>query len=101
MTQELFSGAPIGPAQTLVTGWYDSSVHPETGAFALVPDDGSLDALIGEIVQVQYAGVVVFAYVLQAAALPDGTQFALARRAFAGMTRLSFETVPAAVVAVA
>lgn len=101
VTQELFFGAPSGVSQQLAVGWYDAALHSETGAFAVVPADDTQDDLIGEIVSVTFASRTVFAYVITAATLPAGMQFALARRAFAGMARLSLEAVLADVVPVA
>ena len=100
VAQDLFSGSPVDVEVVLQVGWYDTSVHDELGSFACVPDDGTMDALIGEIVRVSYATREVFAYVLQAVALPDGTQFALTRRTFMAIATPSAEVVAAKVVAV-
>lgn len=105
VTQELFFGVPDGAAQTLRVGWYDSSVHPETGAFALVSTDAmainsALEELIGEIVVVSFATLRVFACVLQDATLPAGTDLALYRRAYAALSRLNRNPITASVAAV-
>lgn len=89
--QRMLGGSPIAPAQTLTVGWHDSSVDPESGSFALVDVTAGLDDLIGEIVRVSYGQRVVFAYVLKAASLT--VAFSLTRRTYAGLARLSIETI--------
>jgi hypothetical protein len=98
VTQELFAGSPLGEAQTLECGWYDTSVNIESGAFALVQTGAGLDDLIGEIVQVTNGALSVFVYVLQAAAIP--TPFGLARRAWMAIALPSSESIECQVVPV-
>lgn len=92
-SQELFAGSPIGAAQVLDTGWYDTSVHIESGAFALVAAGAGLDDLIGEIVQVVNPGngLKALVYVMQAASIP--TSFAIARRAWMAIARPSITSL--------
>jgi hypothetical protein len=101
MAQQLFMGQPTSTPAQMVVGWYDSSVHPESGSFALVQTGAGLDDLIGEIIGVTFNRRTVYAYVLQAATLPDAQMLALARRAYAGLYRLSLEQITAAVAPVA
>lgn len=91
LTQEKFYGLPVSAPQSLECGWHDTSVNPESGAFALVQQNAGLDDLIGEIVRVAYGSKMVYVYVLQAAAIP--TQFSLYRRAWLGLGRLSLESL--------
>lgn len=100
VTQEIFAGSPVGAPATVATGWYDSSVDPETGAFALVRTGAGLDALIGEIIEVSYAQRSVFVYVLADAALPTDFDLGLARRAFSALSRLTAVALQTQVVAV-
>lgn len=99
VTQELFAGTPLEAARTIETGWYDTSVNIESGAFALVQTGAGLDDLIGEICQVTNGARSVFVYVMQAAAIP--TPFALARRAWFAIGNPSDESVECQVVPVA
>lgn len=98
VTQQLFAGTPIGVAQVVESGWYDTSTDPESGAFALVQLGAGLDDLIGEIVQATHGEYSVFAYVLKAAPIP--TPFALARRAWFAIARPALETLQLSVVPV-
>lgn len=98
MAQQLFAGSPAGEAQALECGWYDTSVHPESGAFALVQTGAGLDDLIGEIVQVINGSYSVLVYVLQDASIP--TPFGLYRRAWAAIANLGLESLVCEVVPV-
>lgn len=99
VAQQLFAGAPVAAERTIECGWYDTSVHPESGAFALVQVGAGLDDLIGEIVQVTNGARSAFVYVMQAAAIP--TPFGLARRAWFAIANPSEESVECQVVPVA
>lgn len=101
VAQALFMGQPTSSPQELVVGWYDSSVHPESGSFALVAAGAGFDDLIGEIIGVTFNKRTVYAYVIETATLPDPQVIGLARRAFAGLYRLSLEQLTAAVAPVA
>jgi hypothetical protein len=88
MTQQLLAGAIRSrmPAP-IETDWHDTGLHPETGAFALVREDGGLDDLIGEIVKVTYGRRSVFVYVLASA--QTVSSLSLARRAYFALLPLS------------
>lgn len=88
--QGLLAGEPTAALPTRVqVGWYDTSVHPETGSFAVVAADSGLDDWIGEVLFVQANGRACFVYVMGGAEVP--TPLALARRAFCALGALSTE----------
>lgn len=76
---------------TIAVGWYDTTVSPETGSFALVRRGGPYEDLIGDILRVSANDRSAFVYVLDAAGLP--TDIAIARRAFLALARLATETL--------
>lgn len=98
VAQQLLSGSPKAAPQLMKVGWHGSSLDPETGAFARVQRDAGFDDLIGQIVRVYAGNRYVFAYVLGDAVLLS--DLSLARRAFAGLARLSLDTLSAEVVSV-
>jgi hypothetical protein len=94
--QQLLSGVPVGRlAQRVDVGWYDTSTHPETGAFALVREAWGMGDLLGEVLRVSVGRREVFVYVVGARGIP--TDIALARRAFLSLGRLSNESLRATV----
>lgn len=80
-------------------GWHDTSVHPESGAFAVVGIDAGLGDWIGEVLQVTGNGRAVFVYVLGSADVPTG--LSLSRRAFASLSALAAESLLALVDVIA
>jgi hypothetical protein len=99
VAQALLSGGPIQAPANLSVGWHDSSVNSESGSFAVVQTNAGLDDLIGEVVQVDYNGRVVFAYVLEDADVP--VQVSVTRRVFLALNRLTIESLTCAVAPVA
>lgn len=97
VAQSMLAGSPIGQSRKVTAGWYDSSVNPESGSFAVVQTGAGLDDLIGEVIVVAYKRRSVFAYVLQAADVP--TQVAVTRRAFLALSVLTAEQIAATVAA--
>lgn len=94
--QQYFLGGPVDVEQQMTVGWYDTSVNPETGCFALVQQNAGLDDWVGEILRVTFGRRVVFVYVLDTADVP--WQLALARRPFVALHRPSVEQIVARVV---
>jgi hypothetical protein len=100
VAQALLAGEPLDALPTeLAVGWHDTSVHPETGAFAVVGIDSGMDDWIGEVLRVNANGRACFVYVMGAADVP--TPLSLARRAFASLSALSAESVLALVDVIA
>lgn len=100
--QRLFdeAGSPGArwPGQ-LDTGWHSSSVHEETGAFALVRSGAGLDDLIGEVIEVRTDYRSVLVYVLASRDIEQ--QLSLTRRAFLALALLTKESISTAVRVVA
>lgn len=88
--QSIFQGAPIEEALTgsFECGWYDTTLSPETGSFALVSPTGSLAGLAGRVIRVAAQERSVYVYVIGTAAGMDWP-IALARRAFLALGLLS------------
>lgn len=100
MAQQLLAGSVESQLPQLVeTGWHDTSVHPETGAFALVRQGAGLDDLIGEILRVQAQDRTAYVYCLGSADVP--TDLSLARRAFLALGLLALESLGTSVAVVA
>lgn len=102
--QSLFEGPVLREATANAQiGWHDTEVCAETGAIALVPADGELTDLVGEIVVVKRRLPreirSVYAYVLARAALAD--DLSLSRRAFLHLGPLAAEFLECSVEVVA
>lgn len=102
--QEILGTAVIERVPGFTTvGWYDTSVHPESGAFALVREGSTLEELVGEVVRVtrtlQSGTRSVYVYVVAAYGITEDLQ--LYRRAFLQIANLPEETVENCVVEVA
>lgn len=90
--QTLLQGVALRRLDEFVdVGWYDTSVHPESGCFAVVRDGGPLTDLVGEILHVTRGDRSVFAYCVGRRAVP--TDLALYRRAFRAIAILPMEVV--------
>jgi hypothetical protein len=92
VAQELLSGPVLRKAASSANvGWHDTEVCAETGAIAVVPSEGELVDLVGEIIVVkrhlptEVRGA--FVYVLARAAVPN--DLSLSRRAFLHLGLLS------------
>lgn len=69
--------------------WYDTSVDPNRGAFAVVQfDDPDWEPVIGKAVRVSYGRREVLVYVIKGVPLPADNPFALYRRAWLQLTDL-------------
>jgi hypothetical protein len=91
--QVLLAGAPISQLPAFVSvGWYDSTVHAETGAFALVREDGPYTDLVGEVIRVSYRARQAYVYVV-GATLDLPVDLALYRRAFLELALLTRSSV--------
>lgn len=102
--QAMLAGAPkrmVAPAATVT--WHGSSVHPETGAVALVDPAGPLADLVGEVIRLTRvtpgATRRVFVYVVGSASL-DG-DLSLTRRAFLSLGLLALSDITAIIETVA
>jgi hypothetical protein len=87
--QELFAGTVVERIPGFVSvGWYGSSRHPETGAFALVAIDGPMADRVGDILKIAApSGANVFVWVVGARDV--STPLAVTRRAFMGLANLA------------
>lgn len=95
-SQFLLAGGPAADAVTIETGWHDTSINAEAGAFAVVQTGAGHDDLIGKTVQViAPTGLSVYVFVLQSAGVPS--PLSLARRAWMALTRPSVETLECSV----
>jgi len=96
--QSLFQGAPLQEvlAGTWETGWYDTTLSPEVGSFALVSPTGALASLVGRVIRVEANERACFVYVLAASGALN-TPLALQRRAFLSLALLSSTSIPAVV----
>lgn len=91
--QVLLSGVPLYKIPRFVdVGWYDTRIHPETGAFAVIREDGPLEELAGEVLRVTCGRRSTFVYCAGSADVP--TDLALYRRAYLDLMLLSREAVP-------
>lgn len=92
-TQALLTGTVARTVALLAdVGWYDSAAHPETGAFALVREDGAYADLVGEILLVTNGDRSCYVYCID---FGDVTgDLALYRRAYLHLGLLSHETLP-------
>jgi hypothetical protein len=94
--QHLLAGVPLlAVPMPLRVGWYDTSVDPERGSFAVVAEEGEHQGLIGEIISVEFQGRSVSAYVLGARSITS--DIALQRRAFMAIASPSAGSVHAQV----
>lgn len=105
--QQLLAGGVLRVvADVLNVGWHDSSEHPETGAVALVSENGELVDLVGEVVQVTRYPVATGAatcavYVVGSGDLEADIDISLSRRAFLSLGLLSLESLPCRVEVIA
>lgn len=98
--QQLLAGAIDHSLPGVVaTGWHDTSVQAEMGAFAVVRGGAGLDDLIGEILLVEAQNRGVYVYCLGSADVP--TDLSLARRAFFALGLLALESLDATVSVIA
>lgn len=92
VSQALMLGTPVSRVQGLIeTGWYDTSVHPEEGAFCLVDRAGPLADLLGDIVKITLKDRFIFVYCIGTSSLPF--PIALARRAYLSLALLNTEFI--------
>lgn len=96
VSQELFEGPVLREASSAAeVGWFDTEVCAETGAVAVVPPDGELADLVGELIVVKHRLPTqirgVYVYVLGRAVVPE--DLALSRRAFLHLGLLSSEFI--------
>lgn len=96
VSQELFSGPVLREASpSAQIGWHDSEICAEAGAIAIVPEDGDLTELVGELVVVKHHLPAeirgVFVYVLARGAVQG--DLSLSRRAFLHLGLLSLEAI--------
>lgn len=104
VAQELFTGPILREANpSAMVGWFDTSVCAEGGAIAVVPVEGMLTELVGEIIVVkrrlptEVRGVYV--YVIGRAAIDE--DLALSRRAFLRLGLLASESLDCSVEVIA
>jgi hypothetical protein len=104
VAQDLFAGPVLRTAApTARIGWFDTEVCAEMGAIAVVPAEGDLSDLVGEIVVVkrrmpnETRGSYV--YVLARAAVLE--DLCLSRRAFLNLAPLSSESIECSVEVIA
>lgn len=88
--QSALQSAPVEAALpgTWEAGWYDTTLNPESGSFALVSPTSALAPLIGRVLRVASGQRFVFVYVIAAVAGMDWP-LALQRRAFLALGLLS------------
>lgn len=104
VTQELFAGAVLRTSSTAAeVGWFDTSVCAEMGAIAVVPAEGELANLVGEIVvlkrRLPREVRNVFVYVIGRA--PVIWDIALSRRCFLHLGMLASESIDCSVEVIA
>lgn len=104
VAQELLAGAVLREAAIgAKVGWHDTTVCAETGAIAIVPSEGDLVDLVGEVIVVKYPTPSeirgVYAYVLGRAPLVD--DLSLSRRAFLELGLLSSEFLECSIEVIA
>lgn len=104
VAQSIFGGAVLREAATVArVGWFDTEVCAETGAVAVVPPEGELADLVGEIVVVKRRLPrevrAAYVYVLARAATID--DLTLSRRAFLHLGLLSAEFLTCSVEVIA
>jgi hypothetical protein len=93
--QSLLQSAPISEvlAGTWETGWYDTTLSPEVGSFALVSPTGALASLVGKVIRVIAGERACFVYVVASSGALT-TPLALQRRAFLSLALLSRTSIP-------
>lgn len=86
-------------AVSTIVGWHGSKTHRETGAVALVPLEGGLSDLVGDIIRVTRLGDAQARSVLVYVVGRIDTDFGLTipRRAFQELGLLANESLPARV----
>lgn len=80
---------------TIEVGWHDTVVDSHEGCFALVRTGADNDGLVGEVLEVRYAGKSVFVYCVGSADVP--TDISLSRRAFIALEPLWADSLKAAI----
>jgi hypothetical protein len=96
----LGSTGPIkGSAQSALCGWHGQSLHPETGSFVLVNENGPLAGLVGDRLKITLrdrpSPAAVVAYCIGRDALDD--DLSLTRRLFLQLALLSSTNIPVTV----
>lgn len=102
--QALATTGPLAGSRVSATcGWHGTGADPETGAFCVVRTGGPLSDLVGERLQVTYAGagparrVVVYCHDEQAFPVEFDEDLSLTRRAFMALAPLASDSVPVTV----
>ena len=91
-SQRLLAGAITARiANTVAVGWHSTTIHPETGAVAVVRRGGPLESLVGDIVRVSHGEREVWAYVHGARAVP--VDLSLTRNTFGRLAPLWSEAI--------
>lgn len=99
MAESLLEDVPLSVAAVnMATGWHDTAISDEQGAFAVVRDGADLDDLIGEVLQITYKTRTIYVYCLGSAGVV--ADLSLARRAFLSLALLTEEAIGARVAVV-
>lgn len=104
VSQQLLAGAVLREVSASASvGWHDTAVCAETGAIAVVPEEGMMAGLVGEIVVVKRSTPTlirgVFVYVVGTASIID--DISISRRAFLDLGLLSNESLTCSVGVIA
>lgn len=87
--QIALSGSAEARAGRFTCGWYGTSLHPDRGCYGIVSFSGALADLIGDRVELSFAGRSTIVYVFATADLPHDIE--ITRRSFASLEQLAVE----------